>query len=203
MYKDVNDYELLYLIRESNEEAYNNMYDKYNNIVKIEANKYYKKIPYMGISYEDIYQAGLYGLEMAIRYFDEKTNTLFYTFASTFIKREILTFIKNCSRNKHNILSQSVSLDTPIGDDVVLEELIPSLGNSIDDYYDSYKNRAILDLKYELPSFQAQVYELKLNHFSNKEIAILLDVPYKTVDNSITSIKRKLRNSKGLIEVYF
>ncbi len=203
MYKETNDYELLYLIAESNEDAYNSMHNKYHNIVQIEANKCYKKLPYIGISYDDLYQAGLYGLELAIKFFDEKSDTLFYTFASTFIKREMYTYIKYNSRNKHHVLSQSISLDSTIGEDGTLNDIIPSNSNSIDEYFENCKNRAILDLKYELSFFQSLVYELKLNHFTNKEISVLLDVPYKTVDNSISGIKNRLRRMKNKIEQCF
>ncbi len=202
MYQNINDYELLYLIAEENEDAYNNMYNKYFNVIKFEANKCFHKIPYIGIEVEDLYMAGLYGLEMAIKYFNEKSETLFYTFASTFIKREIYSYIKKHSCYKHNVLSQSLSLDLPVGEDSVLEELIPNQINEIDQYYISDRDKYLLNLKYELNDIQSLIYELKFNHFGNQEIAILLDLPYKYVDNSIFNIKKRLRTYKNKIEEY-
>ncbi len=198
MYKDINDYELLYLIAENNEDAYNNMHDKYHNIIKIEANKYLSKCPYIGVSYDDLYQAGLYGLELAIRNFSDNADCIFYTCASTYIKREICTFIRSQSRNKHRVLSQSVSLDTEIGEDTLLQDYISDNINISDVYINNENNREILNLKYELPYLQSLVYELKLNHFSNKEIAILLDKPYKSIDNAVSSIKNRLRNKNKI-----
>lgn len=83
MYKDINDYELLYLIAENNEVAYNNIYDKYDNIIKIEAKKYYRKCKYLGFSLEDLYQVGLYGFGLALSNYIEQEGVLFYTYANT------------------------------------------------------------------------------------------------------------------------
>ena len=203
MYRDVNDYELLYLIAEKDEDAYNGICDKYNNMVQIQANKIYKKCKYLGISYEDVYQVGLYGLNKAINSFDEKEGVLFYTCASTYITREILTFIRNNDRYKHNILSDSLSLNTEIDTDgnIVLD-FIENKNNNIKDYYENDTINKILDFKYELPFLHSQIYELRLNNFTNKEISILLNVKYKTVDNAVTSIKGKLKKQLNKIEVF-
>ena len=50
------------------------------------------------------------------------------------------------------------------------------------------------NFKYELPEVQSQIYELRLNNFTNKEIAKLLDITYKRVDNSIRLMKIKFKN---------
>ena len=50
-----------------------------------------------------------------------------------------------------------------------------------------------LDFKYELSDRQALVYELKFNNFTNKEIASLLDLNYKSVDNALKLIRQKIR----------
>lgn len=204
MYKDINDYELLYLIAEKDEDAYNSIYNKYKNIVKIQANKIYKSSKYIGVSYEDIYQAGLYGLNMAINNFDEKEGTLFYTCANTFITREMVVFIRNHSRCKHNILSDSISLNTEIDEDGnVILDFIESQNNNINDYYENVYVKEIIDFKYELPFMQSLIYELRINNFTNSEIATLLNIKYKAVDNAMRSIKDKLKKRINKIEEFF
>ena len=152
MYKDINDYELLYLIAEKDENAYNSIYTKYSNMIKIQAKKMHQKSKYLGISYDDIYQAGLYGLAMAINNYDEKEGVLFYTCANTFILREIQNLIHNHNRCKHNILSDSLSLNAEIDSDgnVVLD-FIENQNNSIKEYYENLTINKLLDFKYELP----------------------------------------------------
>ena len=201
MYKDINDYELLYLIAEKDENAYNSICNKYENIVKMQANKMYKSSKYIGVSYEDIYQAGLYGLNMAINNFDENEGTLFYTCANTFVTREIVVFIRSHSRYKHNILSDSISLNTEIDDDGnIILDFIENKNNNIDDYCENDYLNTIIDFKYELPFEQSLIYELRINNFTNSEIAKLLSVKYKTVDNAMRSIKDKLKKRINKIE---
>lgn len=204
MYQDVNDYELLYLIAEKDEDAYNSICNKYENVVKMQANKIYKSSKYLGISYEDVYQAGLYGLNMAINHFDEKEGTLFYTCANTFITREMVVFIRSHSRCKHNVLSDSLSLDTEIDTDGnIILDFIENKDNNIKDFYESDSIKKIIEFKYELSFLHSQIYELRLNNFTNLEISILLDLKYKTVDNAMRSIKDKLKKRLNKIEQIF
>lgn len=203
MYKDINDYELLYLIAEKDENAYNSIYTKYSNMIKIQAKKMHRKSKYLGISYDDIYQAGLYGLAMAINNYDEKEGVLFYTCANTFILREIQNLIHNHNRCKHNILSDSLSLNAEIDSDgnVVLD-FIENQNNSIKEYYENLTINKLLDFKYELPFLHSLIYELRLNNFTNQEIATLLEIKYKTIDNALMNIKGKLKKQLNKIEVF-
>ena len=196
MYKNINDYELLYLVAENDEVAYNDLFSKYDNMIKIESKKFYRKCNYLGISLDDIYQAGLYGFSLAIDNFDEKEGVLFYTYANTFIIREIQTLLRNHSRNKHLLLSESVSLDKEIDDEGNLFSLFIDNGvNIVTQYEDHISQKDLLNFKYELPFLHSLIYELRLNSFSNIESARLLDIKYKTVDNAITSIKSKLKKN--------
>ena len=68
-----NDYELLYLISENNEDASNALYKKYEPVIDYYARKYYKLTQGKGIDYNDLYQEGLIGLDAAIKgYKDQK-----------------------------------------------------------------------------------------------------------------------------------
>lgn len=197
MYKAVNDYELLYLVSENNEDAYNEIYKKYEKFVKALALKYFKNCKYSGISFEDVYQAGMCGLFSAVNHYDDKNNALFYTYVTAFVSNEIITFLKKNTRNKHNILSDSISFEQKIDEDGnTLECFLASDETAASTYYD-YENKLELFLfRHDLPFLHSQIYELKMNNFSNKEISILLDIKYKTVDNAITTIKNKLRKLK-------
>lgn len=202
MYKNVNDYELLYLISESDEEAYNSLYQKYGEMIKMEAKKLYYSYRYLGISWDDIYQAGLYGLNSAIKNFDEHKGVLFYTYVKIFVKHEFQTLIRDHSREKHNVLSNSISLDKEIDDDGnCIDSLIDAKVNNIEEFYANERMKQILNFKYELSFLNSLIYELKINNFTNKEISILLDLDYKKVDNAIHSIKNKLRKKQNVIEV--
>lgn len=202
MYKNVNDYELLYLVAENDEDAYNDIFKKYKQMVHIEANKIYKKCGYLGISIDDFYQAGYYGLCMAINNFDEQMGVLFYTYANKYIVRELQTLIRDNSRYKHSILSDGVSLNMEIDEEGnTLDILIAGEKDIINKYEETIKYKKIIDFKYSLSFLYSLIFELRMNNFNNIEIANLLDIKYKTVDNAIMSIKNKLKKELNKIEL--
>lgn len=201
MYNGDNDYELLYLISEKDEFAYNELHNKYNRLIKSIAKKIYNNSKYYGFELDDIYQAGLCGFYTAVDSFDEKQGVLFYTYAISIVTKEMITFIRNYNRDKHNVLSDSISMNKQVDDD----------GNSIEDFITSYENRSdkfhdfellkrLMDLKYELPFLHSLVYELRVNNFSNIEITTLLDIGYKKLDNILRDIKDKFLKKINLIE---
>lgn len=203
MYKDINDYELLYLIAENNEVAYNNIYDKYDNIIKIEAKKYYRKCKYLGFSLEDLYQAGLYGFGLALSNYIEQEGVLFYTYANTCITNEISSFIRDQARHKHEVLSDSISLDLSVDEDGTTMGMLVTGGVSVITEYNEYINcNHLLSLKHKLPLLQSLIFEMRLNNFSNQEIATLLDINYKCVDNALRTIKTKLKKELKEIELF-
>jgi len=203
MYKNINDYELLYLISENDEIAYNDIYKKYTEIVKIEAKKVYKKCKYLGIGIDDLYQVGLLGLTKAVANYKESEGILFYTCASVYINKEIQTFIRDKQRHKHIILSDSISLDKELDIDGTTLFEIYSCSEDVQSNYDSYlKCKKILDFKYCFSFLDSQIYELRLNGFSNQEIATLLDVKYKKIDNTLTKIRNLLKKDLNNIELY-
>ena len=89
------------------------------------------------------------------------------------------------------ILSDAISINTNIGNDnsLFLEDVISSGISSEDVFMSDYRCEMLLMYKHELSFEESLVYELKFNRFSNKEISLLLDLPYKKVDNYLRKIK--------------
>ena len=195
IYKELNDFELLYMISENNEDAYSIMLEKYQPLIGKYADYYMNKYDNRGIEKEELVQEGTIGLINAINYYAEHEECLFYTFASLVIKREMERYVKKNMRYKQQILTNATSINSLIvGDDICLEDtlfndydLVEKVSNEI------YYKKVLYDFKYELSDIQSQVYELRLNNFSNREISILLDINYKSVDNCIRLMKEKFK----------
>lgn len=194
-YKGVNDYELLYLVGENNEEVYNSIYAKYKPLIHRMAKTLCENYKSALVEYDDLFQEGMYGLNNAIKSFNGKSGSLFYTLAKLCISREMNGYVAKMLRGKNMILSSAVSFDTPISkNDFVVEDTLYSHDDSVELQFESIEmEKYILDLKYELKDEYMPVYELKLNGFSNVAIANLLDLRYKDVDNYLRSIKKTLR----------
>lgn len=194
-YKGVNDYELLYLVGENNEEVYNSIYAKYKPLIHRMAKTLCENYKSALVEYDDLFQEGMYGLNNAIKSFNGKSGSLFYTLAKLCISREMNGYIAKMLRGKNMILSSAVSFDSPISKNgFVVEDTLYSHDDSVELQFESIEmEKYILDLKYELKDEYMPVYELKLNGFSNAAIANLLDLRYKDVDNYLRSIKKTLR----------
>lgn len=193
-YKEINDYELYYLIKEKNEEAYNLMFKKYKPLVDKTVRAYYQRYKNQSIEFDDLFQEGMIGLAAAIDTYDENNTALFYSYALLFIKRRIEHAVKEATRYKHQILNDAWSLSQEHGIfGQELDEFICSEEpDSMEAVADLDASKHLVDFKYRLDNRHAWVFELRLNNFSNREISQLLDIPYKAVDNSLRVIKEKL-----------
>ena len=134
--------------------------------------------------------------EEAINHYNEKDNTLFYTFANLCIDRKMRTLISKVNRDKHKILNEAVSYDT--NDD---EEI--SLLNYIYDKTDNPEYGLISEeeeeelyqkIKSQISDFESTVFDLKIQGFTYKEIASILDKDPKTIDNALSRLKTKIKN---------
>lgn len=195
-YEDYNDFELLYLICEQNEDAYNILYNKYKPIVEMKAKKYYKNAIKKGLDYNDLVQEGMIGLSEAIRDFKIKKDVKFSTFANICIERQIMGAILSANRKKHKILNESLSLEEPLGDrQQTLEAFLSDKSNNDPSNYlieIENKNETYNKIQKILTPFERQVFDLKLKNFDYKEIAHILGKTYKSIDSALQRIKRKL-----------
>jgi len=194
-YQNFNDYEILYLISENNELAYECMYSKCNPYIKKRAFLLYKKYKNVGIEYDDLIQEGMFGLSEALKKYNVNEGNLFFTLATLCIKREMERVIIKAIRNKNNILNYAYSLDDEIASNgLLLKDTLYKDEERSDNFFDFIENnKYVMDLKYELKEKYAPTYELKLNGFSNQEICELLGIKYKDVDNNLRSIKLTLK----------
>lgn len=202
MYNNENDYELLYLISESNEEAKEIFFEKYRPTVEVYAAKYYPYIKNKGYEINDLYQEGMLGLNRAINDFKEQKNVQFNTFASICIERQILSFIRNITRQKHKALNDSISIDTTYDSTgrTLLETVSDSENSNPENSFIDLeeKHEIMVDIKNTLTKREYEVYKLRTEGFSYQEIACLLNVTLKSVDGALRRIKTKINNIKRI-----
>ena len=195
-YKD-NDYELLYLISENNEDAKELFYTKYKPIIEMKASKYKKYAESKGYDFNDLVQEGMIGLSQAINDFSEQKDVQFNTFANLCIDRQLYTFIRNIDRDKHKILNDSVSLDSTINS--IGKPLTEILDDKNVDPESSFiemeeKQELFKKITNLLSKQETDVFYLRIQGFTYKEIAALLNITPKAVDGCISKIKSKISN---------
>lgn len=197
-YRDFNDYELLSYIGECNEEAGEILYKKYQPLITAVATRMYSQIKNKcGIELSDLIQEGMVGFSYAIQSFDEANGAMFYTYAKTCIERKIISTIIASQRLKHRILNESISFnaETEHKEQMDIDAFLLDNSMNPEKLLISTEEEEELQHKiyYRLSDQERQILELRVNGFTYIEIANLLDISKKKVDNTIQRIRTKLR----------
>ena len=199
MYNDENDYELLYLIEEENEV----FFEKYKPMVEMMAKKYYSQVNSSGYELNDLIQEGMMGLSQAVKDYKNEKNIKFVTFANVCVKRQILSFIRDITRQKHQVLNTSVSIDQENNSGRSLLNILndgstlnPEESFILDEEQTMLKDK----IKENLTDREKEVFDLRFDGFSYQEIALLLNISTKSVDGAISRIKQKITNMKKDID---
>ena len=183
-YKDINDYYLVDMICENDEFSYYALFAKYEPLIKLTVYKYYKDFSGYGYDFEDFLQEGYYALYKAVRSFNPKRNTLFYTFVSLCVNRQLISFI-NKIKVKHSsyvlISTEEHNFDKTFHVNYNLDD---------DLYFDELIKEVIFDSEFDYSC----VFELKFNNFTYKEIQELLEISFSQAEYRFRKMKELLKS---------
>ena len=179
-----NDYELVYMVKE-NEEALECLLEKYEPLFRKLALSFAFRYKDRGLEVDDIMQYCRIILCRTIDKYNPNNDVLFYSYLVACLKKGIINF---ANRNMYkNIPFHYMAIED-----------YDNLENFIDPY-DAYKNYIDYDVQYDLIKFKhslnfldSNVFELRYNGFSYKEIASLLEIEVKKVDNILLKVRKKL-----------
>lgn len=196
-YARMSDEELVALYHGGDNSAADRLVEKYKNLVRMKARAFFLT----GADNDDLLQEGMIGLYKAIRDYNPDKDTVFMTFASLCISRQIRTAITSYNRMKNSPLNTYISLDTPVtdemGEDARLSDVIPS-GDELNPeamFIDREQAERFTQKLYgSLSKLELQVLELYREGLSYAEIAAHLDKTPKAVDNAIQRIRSKINN---------
>lgn len=187
MYRDLNDYEILYLVKENDDIDYAILYEKYRPLVYKIALKYKTIFKTFGYELDDLMQIGYMSLFNAIKHF-ESDISLFYTYSLNVIEYGIINEIRKNNTNKRKVLNDSISYDVLVPNtNLSYIEIIPDTKENIYDINDNYEE--LIVFKNTLPFMVSCIFELKYEGFSDEEISLLLDISLKEVRKGIKLIK--------------
>ena len=187
------DYELVYLAQEGNEDAINIIYDKYKPIIVKKSKNAIVFVTHHGIEINDIMQEGYIGLEEAIRNFSQDSEATFYTFASLCIDRQLINFLRKINGNKDRVLNEAIMLDDS------LEKTLTDNYNIEDILLGKDNNEQITKmLRDALTDFEKNVFDLRIRGYSFEEIAKKLNKDLKSIYNTLQRIKAKFKKIKEI-----
>lgn len=194
-YKNYNDYEIVYMIGENNEDALDILYHKYEPIVKSYAKKYSFMAKRYGVELEDLIQEGRYAIYRALKTYNTAHDTLFYTYVDFCIRGRMCNLLRLSNSRGSYTLNNSVSLNdfTDTGSEYMY--LIPDDAalNPHDCLIESETCELIKKYLYSLDFCDSGIFELRMNGFKNREIARLLDIDSTFVSRKIYKLKQDFK----------
>ena len=189
------DEQLVELVKQGNETAETELFSRYKYLVTKICRGYF----IVGGDIEDLIQEGMIGLYKAIKSFTADKDSSFKTFASVCIKHQVQVAIKSANTNKNRPLSSAISFQNFQSDpnnsnfDYLPVELVleTTPAEKVIDK-ENFDNLKLL-IKQTLSKTEYKVLGLYLQGYSYKEISQKLEITKKSIDNSLTRIKTKLR----------
>ncbi len=195
-YKDYNDEELVYLIKENSFEAKDLLVAKYKYIIDALIKKYAGIIRVLNLDFKDIYQEAYLGFTDAINSYNPDKDSSLKTFVSLCVQRKIQSALRNASRMKNKILNESLSLEQTFQDEK--DPLLYTISDKKEDpllkILDKENEQVLGEkIKATLSSFEYEVYSLMISGLDYNEIALILDKEPKQIDNTIQRIRNKVK----------
>ena len=158
---------------------------RYRKLVRCCAHPYFLA----GGDSEDLLQEGMFGLIKAMREFRADREASFQTFAEVCIRSRLCSVIRASRAGKHSPLNESVPLNEFLLDaQPQYSQLDPE-----DLLIDREKAAALLNqVRSQLSELEVRVLDLYLDGCSCGEIAATVGKSYKSVDNAVQRIRRKI-----------
>ncbi len=201
--ENITDDELIRLAREGQDQAVEQLFEKYKGMVRGKA----RFLPTGGSDRDDMIQEGMIGLFKAIRDYDPEKDASFSTFANLCITRQLYTAVEASLRKKNSPLNTAVSLDehkvpeknaeTSDGDGRERVELLAAAGQyEPESRLIAEENVQILVKKITraLSPLENRVLDLYLSGMNYAEIGRALGKSEKSVDNAMNRARTKLRS---------
>ncbi len=154
----------------------------------------------IGSDTDDLVQEGMIALYKAICVYEEEKNHNFSAFASMFIHRTLQNAVKMANRKKNSPLNTYLPInnDDDNEDDSFKIIISDEDSNFEQSMIDKEMHTILLSkIKNVLSHEQYLILGMFLNGQSYQQMAERLNISRKQVDNTLQSIKKKLKSIKG------
>lgn len=185
MYRNLNDYELVYMVKEDSDDNFKILYFKYKPVIFKIVYRYKNIFKSFGYEIDDLMQIGYITLYKTIRMYDDDS-ALFYSYFIRALNNSLVTEIRSNQTKKKEALNNAFSYD----------DIVPNTNYS---YLDIIKidkesnyieeGKKIIIFKNTLSFMNACIFEMYYEGFNIKEISILLDRKRSTILKSLKEIK--------------
>ena len=187
---------LIKLALDNNEEAKNEIFEKYKYIIDILMKKYRNIAIHLGIDKHELEQEALYAFSDALHSYNEDKNVKLSTFITVCVDRRIKKVLKKYSGEKAKLLNSFYSLDYDYEEGVALKDLIgdektdPLYNLTLKEDYEEL----IAKIEKSLSLAELETFRLLENGLDRQTIMELTNKNEKQVDNAIQRLKNKIRD---------
>lgn len=155
-----------------------------------------KKYYHGSLESDDLEQEALIALYQAVQSYKPGKGS-FNFYAKLIINRKLCSAIRSAKRQKHESLNRALSLDQPKETDATLYSFISDGINHEEVITDNLCDNLLLS-GVKLTPFENTVFELYLQHKSYSEIISRTGRNYKSIDNAMFRIRKKLKRAHAL-----
>ena len=197
-YEKLTDEQLIEKLHSGDRDVTDYLMEKYKMMVRKKARAMYL----IGGETEDLIQEGMIGLYKAIRDYDVEKETVFRSFASVCIDRQLYNAVKGANRLKNSPLNTYISLDIPVEARGNEENGAATLGEMLEWVGVSNPEDILIDrervgkieqyIRQNLSEFEQKVVNLYVDGMNYQQIAKELEKTPKSIDNALQRIKKKL-----------
>ena len=191
MYRNLNDYELLYMVCDEND-SFDVLMKKYEPLINKVSRKYQHLSKRFGYELDDLMQIGYLALYKASSFYDIYNEAMFYTYFKTSLNNAFLACIKLNTTNKKEALNKALSYDIEISDGVCYLDLFSDKKVSRD------YSKELIVFKNSMPFISSCVFELFYNGYTKEEISLLLDEKISSIKKIFIEIRKHALTYKSL-----
>ncbi len=187
--KGLSDEQLVALAQEKNENAIEELFNRYKYIASSIAHSYFLN----GGDSEDLLQEGLFAVFKAISSFNAKAN--FKTYVYTCVKNRIFSVIKSSNRYKNQPLNNYLSISGGLdGEEIDKSKVVLDSNFSPEETYINLEAENELKTKISqiLSDYEYKILINYLKGYSYSELGKMFSKKEKSIDNAIQRIRKKI-----------
>lgn len=193
------DYELIYLINENDDLAFEEIIDKYKGLMK-QFLYQYKNLFQDQFDVHELFQITLLSLYQAAITYNENEKCSFVTYLKVIMRRDILMYARKQNKNYNRVNRNTVSLDQYVWEESgaylldFVENNQPDF-NPEDSFKEKERQKELLELLYSYGEEDAEIFLMWMQGYTYEEISSRFHLVNKQVDYKIQKIKKKLKGS--------
>ena len=187
-----NDYELVYLAQEKNEDAINILYKKYHNYIYKIIKSTCKQYNFNETELEDIDIECTLVLDNAINTYNQDKDSKFVSYLKLLLNSKLTDIIRKEYTKKAQIEKKITSIDDETTG-LKLHDILFNNNDIIDNNYID-RQKIIKNINNKTDKFEKIVLKLLIEGKKPEEISIYLDKNKKNIYNTIYILKNKIKN---------